>query len=63
MTQEKITFKNKKLLTSFTEYCREHPGERFWQAIRNWSGAEDILMRKEKGTHAIDTFYFEGKNK
>ena len=29
--------KNKTQLASFVKYCKEHPEERFWQAIRNWS--------------------------
>lgn len=30
--------KSEELLTSFIAYCKEHPTERFWQALRNWSG-------------------------
>lgn len=29
--------KNAKLLVSFAEYCQQHPYERFWQALTNWS--------------------------
>ena len=29
---------NSEVLASFAEYCKEHPDERFWQALRNWSG-------------------------
>ena len=29
--------KNKDNLIKFTEYCLDHPEERFWQALRNWS--------------------------
>lgn len=29
--------KNQKLLNSFVKYCKEHPEERFWQALSNWS--------------------------
>ena len=30
--------KNKEKLVSFIRYCLDHPDERFWQALRNWSG-------------------------
>lgn len=30
--------KNAKLLKDFTRYCDKHPNERFYQALRNWSG-------------------------
>ncbi len=36
--------KSKKQLDSFTTYCNEHPEERFWQALRNWSGHACILV-------------------
>ena len=49
--------KNIKLSIDFERYCKAHPEERFWQAIRNWSGAVDIIM------DGHDTFYFEDKNK
>jgi len=60
----KTKSKNRKVLESFIEYCIVHPEERFWQALRNWSGAysinyEDYDYRGEM----IDTFYFEGKEK
>lgn len=55
-----------KLLGDFTEYCREHPSERFWQALRNWSGhnfilasvAKDATMNRE----ARDTFYWKTRD-
>lgn len=28
---------NEEQLKSFTEYCVDHPTERFWQALKNWS--------------------------
>lgn len=30
--------KNARLLGDFVRYCAEHPEQRFWQALRNWSG-------------------------
>jgi hypothetical protein len=32
-----------KLLAGFVAYCKAHPSERFWQALRNWSEASFIL--------------------
>jgi len=57
-------------LLDFIRYCEDHPGERFWQALRNWSGysfifgassaqGEDILNHHMPGVQ--DTFYKEGK--
>ncbi len=39
--------KNKKLLESFVKYCGEHPDERFWQALRNWSDFNFIWESNE----------------
>lgn len=63
--------RNSELLASFTKYCEEHPDERFWQALRNWSGEAFILAGEyQYRTCKIpwnkdklrDTFYWEGKN-
>lgn len=51
--------KNKDRLDSFSLYCRKHPEQRFWQALRNWSEYEyhkDI----EKGILPIPQFIFMG---
>jgi hypothetical protein len=56
--------KNKTALDDFVEYCEKHPEERFWQALRNWSGAGFILACKElppEGYEYDDTFYREAK--
>jgi hypothetical protein len=58
--------KNIKLLKDFEKYCVKHPNERFWQALRNWSESNSIIIEKhyEKGIATQeDTFYFEGKEK
>ena len=59
--------KNEKLLEDFTDYCVQHKGERFWQALRNWSKASAIYYQKEGSplldTDIQDTFYFERKDK
>lgn len=52
------------VLLSFIKYCIAHPQERFWQALRNWSGSPYILMSRylPPDNHISDTFYFKGKN-
>ena len=52
--------KNAKLIESFTDYCVEHPEFRFWQALRNWSGGDAIMMIKD--TWEVDTFYWNKKD-
>ncbi len=61
--------KNKDLLADFTQYCWEHPEERFWQALRNWAGVNFILTASGfddvVGTAFAgiqDTFYWDKKN-
>lgn len=48
-------------LESFVVYCKMYPEQRFWQALRNWSGYEKIYGEKynEKvdDFELIDTFY------
>ena len=55
--------KNKEKLLSFLQFCRQHPQERFWQALRNWSEATAIYYEKyEKGVDdnvCEDTFYWK----
>ena len=53
-----------KTLKSFVNYCLAHPQERFWQALRNWSGYNFIFGSKEytfkiEESHLEDTFYIE----
>jgi hypothetical protein len=49
--------KSRKLLLSFFAYCVAHPQERFWQALRNWSGVHSVLVTD--GNHVVDTFYLK----
>jgi hypothetical protein len=53
--------RNSKVLASFTAYCKAHPQERFWQALRNWSGAYFILWNRD-GRNDHDTFNWEGRD-
>lgn len=45
--------KSLKSLTSFAEYCENHPEERFWQALRNWSGYGFIYGQDDKGAGSV----------
>lgn len=55
--------KNSKQLRKFVLYCLDHPNERFWQALRNWSESAFILKAKnfDFDKHSFigieDTFY------
>jgi hypothetical protein len=61
---------NKATLDAFRAYCEENPSQRFWQALRNWSGAKFILetnfapfeFGKDNGWMK-DTFHREGREK
>ena len=49
------------VLEDFAHYCQAHPAERFWQALRNWSGAAFLIARESAGTER-DTFFWEGRD-
>lgn len=55
--------KSKKLLNSFTKYCKENKVQRFWQALRNWSKYDFIYGSKQSPNKKLidleDTFYKE----
>lgn len=57
--------KNSRLLAWFSDYCRQHPEERFWQALRNWSGSAFILKARNFDFNTStfidieDTYYIE----
>jgi hypothetical protein len=63
--------KNEKLLAEFTEYCKEHPKERFFQALRNWAKFPYLCWTDKypdggvfpEGTKGGDTFFWEKKDK
>lgn len=48
-------------LISFLVYCIAHPEERFWQALRNWCGANFVAVSM-RGNTWTDTFYWEGRD-
>lgn len=55
--------KSEKTLKSFIKYCEDHPEQRFWQALRNWSGFHFIIGRNTSpngnDVEDKDTFYIE----
>jgi hypothetical protein len=53
---------NQDLLREFVEYCEQHPEQRFWQALRNWSDASFIFLKMPDESASRDTFYFTRKN-
>ena len=55
----KVT-RNSEALASFTKYCEQHPHERFWQALRNWSRWAFILGAQTRDGGTIDTFNLDG---
>lgn len=67
-----LAIRDKKTKIHFMNYLIEHPEQRFWQIVRNWSGFSFILgsshwdsdmfdkkyMKKNK-VDIADTFYLE----
>lgn len=64
MQNTKINYdsRNAKTLASFVAYCEQHQTERFWQALRNWSGFPFIFAGYTMDKITFDTFNFEGRN-
>jgi hypothetical protein len=54
---------NKETLNDFVKYCEENPKQRFWQALRNWSGFKFVWVSDSNMINDTlqDTFYFENK--
>ena len=50
-------------IKGFVKYCKAHPKDRFWQALRNYSGfpyiAVSPLPPRDIDKRLEDTFYFE----
>jgi hypothetical protein len=57
------TNKNSDLLSDFVNYCVTHPEQRFWQALRNWSGFNYIWVSNHGNPPVSDTYLFEGKDR
>jgi hypothetical protein len=61
--------RNSEVLADFVAYCKAHPQERFWQALRNWVGASFVLVSSfgPMGNHCNrkyqeDTFSWERRD-
>lgn len=60
---EGVESRNQKEIDSFVEYCLDHPEQRFWQALRNWSDNSYVLtasgydFSRKTYTGIKDTFY------
>jgi hypothetical protein len=64
------SLRSRKELSSFILYCQNHPEERFWQALLNWSQYSTIYASSDSWalerhninvTGIYDTFSFEGR--
>ncbi len=67
--------RNSAALASFVAYCEANPEQRFWQALRNWSGHDyvatiDVPYEDDMwgfvlrhGTPVKNTFFLEGDGK
>jgi len=51
--------KIKNLFKELEQRHKEHPEERFWQAVRNISDYNFVLVSNNLEEEPIDTFYFE----
>jgi hypothetical protein len=63
---KQINLKDKNILNDFINYCMFNPKQRFWQALRNWSGFNFVWVSMSNGldnSNIKDTFYFIDKDK
>ena len=59
-----MQIKDKETKDGFIKYLKEHPEERFWQALRNWACIPFILASNDlEGKTAVDTYYWESDDK
>lgn len=55
--------KNSLMMTEFSQYCYDHPEQRFWQALRNWSKWAAVYVAKnDDHPKPMDTYYWTRKN-
>jgi DNA-binding CsgD family transcriptional regulator len=54
--------RNAEALASFTRYCREHPQEIFWQALRNWSNYSETIAQRDEDAK-LDAIYMEYRSR
>ena len=43
----------------FLRYCKQYPDQRFWQAIRNYTGFPFVFVKTDLDSDSIDTFYIQ----
>lgn len=53
-----MEIRSKKTKEAFIKYLEEHPEERFWQAVRNFSKYSVVLVGNH-GEPLMDTFYWD----
>lgn len=55
--------RNSETLADFVAYCEAHTNERFWHALRNWSGSNFVFVADVRPplTSLKDTFYRKGR--
>ena len=46
-----------KMAEDFLNYCKQYPDQRFWQAIRNYTGFPFVFVKTDLESGGIDTFY------
>lgn len=58
-----MKIRSEKTKKDFIKYLEKHPGERFWQAVRNFSGYSFIIASDifPDNPNQADTFHWEGK--
>lgn len=69
--REESSLRPHKDLQSFIEYYHGNPDQRFWQALRNWSGWGYVFVSKssvegkflDEALLPVDTFYWEETQK
>jgi len=61
---ERPETRNSEVLADFVAYCEAHPQERFWQALRNWSGFKFIFASDTVPQLPFlrDTYYWGNRN-
>lgn len=56
--------RDEELKQDFIQYMADHPDERFWQSVRNFTGYGAVGVSDTIGADGwnnyVDTFHFEG---
>jgi hypothetical protein len=61
---ERLRTTDNKILVDFVKYATTHSTERFWQAVRNWSGYPFVVVSDTRPQRADqeDTFLWLGRS-